>query len=238
MPGVLQSNPPIARLVGAIDLLRHRARLRHGFYGPFNGQRERIAIIEALCSSAGFGCAIETGTYRGTTTRFLAERFPQVLSIEINPRFATFSRLRLRKRTNVTIVEGDSTAELQAALRREDIAPPVFAYLDAHWGSQPLGKELGIFEESGLDYIAAIDDFEVPGDDGYGFDRARGLVIGPRLVFDSIERPSRLWVPSASGDRETGSQRGTGFVASASMETLLERLEKAGMLRPVARHQC
>ena len=227
----------VAQLAGVIDLLRHRIRLKDGFYGPFNGQRRRIAIVEAIVSRGDFGCAIETGTFRGTTTKFLSDRFPSVVSIEINPRYLAFARLRLRKRRNVAIVEGDSAAELPAILLQRETGKPIFVYLDAHWGNVPLARELNILEESSLDYVAAIDDFEVPGDDGYGYDsfgKERGG-IGPALVFKAVPRLRRLWVPAASSAVETGSMRGTGFVASPGMEPLLEALANANLLRPVGR---
>jgi hypothetical protein len=229
----------MAQLAGAIDLLRHRVRLKDGFYGPFNGQRRRIAIVEAILAGADFAGAIETGTFRGTTTRFLADRLPSVVSVEINPRYLTFARLRLRKRKNVAIVEGDTVSQLPHILRRQNRGRPVFVYLDAHWGGKlPLGEELRILEESGLEYVAAIDDFKVPGDSGYGFDGYAGKPgggISPELVFASVARLSRIWVPAASSEVETGSLRGTGFLASEQMEPLLEKLVEAGLLRPVVR---
>jgi hypothetical protein len=230
-------NRLIAQLAGAVDLARHRMRLKDGFYGPFNGQRKRIAIVEAIAASGDFGCAVETGTFRGTTTKFLADRFPRVVSIEINPRYVAFSRLRLRTRRNVEIVEGDSAAELAPILQRLESGRPIFAYLDAHWGNLPLTPELRALEESSLDYVAAIDDFEVPGDAGYGFDVHGGNhgAIGPALVFGAVPRLRRVWAPAAPSDVETGSMRGTGFLASPKLEPLLEALEGRKLLRPVLR---
>ena len=225
-------NRLLAQMAGAIDLARHRVRLKQGFSGPFNGQRRRIAIVEAIMSGEDFGSAIETGTYRGNTTKFLADRLPHVVSIEINPRYVSFARLRLRARKNVKIIEGDSVGHLPAILRQQQAGKPVFVYLDAHWGGNlPLAKELRILEDSALDYAAAIDDFKVPGDDGYGYDSS----IGPALVFKAIPRLRRLWVPAAPSETEAGSMRGTGFVASPAMEPLLETLARANLLRPVER---
>ncbi|MGH6926180.1 MAG: hypothetical protein ACRED5_20835 [Propylenella sp.] len=226
----------LAQLAGAIDLARHRIRLKDGFYGPFNGQRKRITIVEAIVANGDFGCAVETGTFRGTTTKFLSDRFPRVVSIEINPRYVAFARLRMRKRRNVEIVEGDSAAELAPILRRLERGKPIFAYLDAHWGNLPLTPELRALEESSLDYVAAIDDFEVPGDAGYGFDmHGKRGAIGPALVFDAAPRLRRVWTPAAPSDVETGSMRGTGFLASPKMEPMLEALERSILLRPVLR---
>ncbi len=237
MPRHIVGNRLLAQLAGAIDLARHRVRLKQGFYGPFNGQRKRIAIVEAIIAGGDFGGAIETGTYRGNTTKFLADRFPHVVSIEINPRYAAFARLRLRTRKNLKIVEGDSVAQLPAILRQQQAGRPIFLYLDAHWGGNlPLVDELRILEDSALDYAAAIDDFLVPGDDGYGYDTGKGFgAIGPEVVFKAVPRLRRLWVPAAPSETEAGSMRGTGFVASPAMEPLLEALARTNLLRPVDR---
>jgi predicted O-methyltransferase YrrM len=235
MPPQATGNKLIARFAGAIDLARHRMRLKDGFYGPFNGQRRRIAIIAALIADGDFGCAIETGTFRGTTTKLLAERLPRVVSIELNPRYVTFARLRLRKRENVEIVEGDSASALPAILRRTPPGKPVFVYLDAHWGNIPLAAELRALEDSPLDYVAVMDDFQVPGDEGYGFDGHGAAAIGPALVFQAVPRLRRLWVPAAPSDAESGSLRGTGFAASPKLEPLLDALAQSGLLRAIER---
>lgn len=229
----------VGQITGAVDMLRHRMRVKQGYPGPFNGQRKRIAIIEALMAMGNFGCAIETGTFRGNTTKYLADHFPRTVSIEKNPRYAAFSRLRLRTRKNLTIVDGDSAEELPAVLRKQPPGTPLFVYLDAHRrGRLPLVDELQSLDRSGFDYVAVIDDFKVPGDDGYGFDvypGKEGGEVGPPIVFEAIPRLERLWVPAASSENEAGKVRGTGFLASPTMETLLSQLERSNLLRPVTR---
>lgn len=226
------------QLIGAVDLLRHRTRLKENFGGPFNGQRRRIAIVEAILSKCDFTCAIETGTHRGTTTKYLSDHFPRVISIETQVRYLTFARLRLRKRKHVEVIEGNSGRDLGRVLGDLDSKGPVFAYLDAHWGGHlPLGDELQALERSGRDYIAVIDDFLVPGDKGYGFDSYRGGVkIDASYVFRSVPRLKHLWVPEAPSDVETGRIRGAGFLASQGLEPVLAELGELRLLKPVPRH--
>lgn len=148
--------PP--RLVARLDHLRREPREPWG--GAFNGQRHRQAIVAELAEALRFDEVVETGTFRGTTTEFLADTVGVPLkTVEFQPRYYHYSRRRLRKR-DVELALGDSRSFLRELASREGASSErVLFYLDAHWEEDlPLGEEMLIIaahsvassEETGL----------------------------------------------------------------------------------------
>src|SRR5689334_18851203 len=83
--------------------------------GPCNDGRARARLCEQLSALGGVQAVVETGTYRGTTTLFLAQVFhAPVHSVEINPRFHYHAWLRTRRVANVRLALGDSRQFLRA----------------------------------------------------------------------------------------------------------------------------
>jgi hypothetical protein len=61
----------------------------------------------------------------------------------------------------------------------------LFVYLDAHWDDNlPLAEELAIVFAVCRNAIVMVDDFQVPFDDGYGYD---DYGTGKSLIADYIE---------------------------------------------------
>ena len=199
-----------------IDLLNDGNKQSWG--GPFNGQAGRTAIMEATLEKCLLENVVETGTFRGTTTEFLARRVTgRVYSCESEPRYFLYSRRRLELLGNVEIHLGDSRAFLQTLLSRDSVrqAPTLF-YLDAHWSIDlPLASEIEIILKNHPSSIIAIDDFEVPFDPDYGFDD-----YGPdkRLwlpILGSFRNAvPNFYVPSIGAAEETGAKRGCVWFAS------------------------
>ena len=75
--------------------------------------------------------AIETGTFLGDTTAFLAERCDRVTTIELDPGLAARARDRFSHRVGVTVLEGDSGKLLEAVLAGVD--EPALFWLDGHF---------------------------------------------------------------------------------------------------------
>jgi predicted O-methyltransferase YrrM len=177
---------------------------------PLNGQLRRAELFKELAAIFRPAAIIETGTYRGITTEWLASIFGvQVYSIELEPYFFHYSSFRLRSDRRVALFRGDS----QAVLRQFSTNPTipkrrVLFYLDAHWGDDlPLKAELEAVADGWDDSVVIIDDFEVPGDPGYGFD---DYGEGRRLSVDYLPSlsASRFW-PRADSRNETGFRRGS-----------------------------
>lgn len=120
-----------------------------------------------------FQAIVETGTFRGVTTKFFAQQTNlPVFSVEVEPRYFQYSKRSLRSFEKVDLVLGDSRAFLNRLIA--DTACPklnVFFYLDAHWNDDlPLYEELVCIGDHWNNSVVMIDDFNVPDDAGYFFD--------------------------------------------------------------------
>jgi predicted O-methyltransferase YrrM len=188
---------------------------------PFNGQVHRFALIVALAREIKPTIAVETGTYLGTSTPYLAALAERgAITIEISDHFAERARRRFAaNHADAQIVQllGDSVERIRQVLDGLDPhSDRVLAYLDAHWqDSVPTSAELAALADWGGTWVAVVDDFEVPGDPGYGFDAYGATVVGLDLVPD---RPDLVaFVPSVPSAAETGARRGTGVVMPPSV---------------------
>jgi hypothetical protein len=159
-------------------------------WGPFNGQTARQALFVDIIAKVQPYAIVETGTFLGATTELISETGLPVFTIELLPRNYGFALARFWRRQNVKLLRGDSRTAL-LRLFDEALHPlsglTVFFYLDAHWNDDlPLAEEIDIIFSRCPLAIVMIDDFEVPGDAGYGFD---DYGPGKALVSDYI-RPA------------------------------------------------
>lgn len=205
--------PP--QVAGTIDLLR--PSVSRGFGGPFNGQERRIEAVRDIFSRVPFEAVIETGTFRGTTTRFLrALSDAPVATVEADPRYFRYARLRLLF-SGVKVIHGDSATVLRS-LSQDPVwgKSPAFFYLDAHWmDALPLSGELHTIASNWSDFVVLIDDFEVPGDQGYGYDDygSSGRLDLGLLAASALPNVVIYW-PSSASRHESGARRGWVVVAS------------------------
>lgn len=203
------------------------------FGGPMNGQPGRRSLTRELARAADLEAVIETGTFRGTTTQFLWHVIgAPVWTVEANPRYAAFAQRRFADIPAVHVHRGDSRTFLrQCALDSRVTKEGVFFYLDAHWGAGlPLRSELATILTKWNEPIVMIDDFEVPGDAGYGFD---DYGPGRRLCLDYLpDREMTGFVPlfpTLSSANEQGLKRGCVVIVPERLAP--ELLESAVPLR-------
>ena len=190
---------------------------------PLNGQHQRAAVITALIERAGITCAVETGTYRGVTTEYLATLVDSVVSVEADPAYYAIATDRLNGVGNLALHLADSRSVLKELAAHTHITDqPTLFYLDAHWGTDlPLADELTQIGAVWSRAVVVIDDFEVPGDSGYGFDD-----YGPGARLDRTILPAlpRWWgaYPSIASADETGARRGWVVLASPAQRHVLD----------------
>jgi hypothetical protein len=183
-----------------------------GFGGAFNGQWGRCAMFCELNAMYSFELIIETGTYMGTTTAFLATNSgARVVTIESDELNYLYARVHLETHARVRLIHGNSASalpELVDGLEERPRHP--FFYLDAHWEEYlPLAEEVATAFGSFAEPIVMIDDFRVPDDAGYAYDsypagalteewlRGKGVLDGLAVGYPNL--PSRL---------ESGRKRG------------------------------
>jgi hypothetical protein len=220
---------------GMIDYFRFPER-RNRWGGPFNGQHKRRELFLSLILACRPAAVIETGTYVGASTEFMAEvsKLP-VYSVEANARYFGFAKMRLRKRRNVHLCLGDSRTFLANFIAGEAakyIGRPLMFYLDAHWDKDlPLSEELAIIFSSFLQAIVMIDDFQVPHDSGYGYDDyGVGKTLNREYIAAQVKRfQIAEFYPATPSTVETGIRR--GCVVLAQDPALIDALSRIPLLR-------
>jgi predicted O-methyltransferase YrrM len=181
-----------------------------------------IALLDEFQPDA----VIETGTFLGLTTRFLAKSGLPVYSAEIKPEYYHIAKLNVRQHPNVNLVCGDSVDMLEHLSRNGDSIRRPFAYLDAHWWDQlPLSDEVSLVLDRWSDALLLIEDCRVPGDPGYQYD----IYDGVPLTAETLPLPNDAIAayPRASARDERGARTGTLYVghgpaASGAMQKLIE----------------
>ena len=215
---------------GAIDYFR-RPEMREPWGGPFNGQAARRRLFEALCAALPLSVIVETGCYRGSTTEFFGRTGLTVFAAEADAYAYGFARARFLGRSNVKVLLSDSRAMLRRLLvgpRQRSDRQTQFFYLDAHWGEDlPLAEEIEIIFSRRPNAIVMIDDFAVPGDDGYRYDDygpGKALTyayICPLVASFSLS----VFYPSTPSERDIGAKRGCVILVKSkeSTDTLLKQ---------------
>ena len=160
----------ISDLETGIRVLVNSPCYNHDDGGGFNGQDGRKRIFLDLVDRYDFSCLIETGTYLGDTTGYMAkETGLPVYSCERNPSLFSLAKMRLKGIPRISLSNMDSREFLSGLSNRPEIVEnECFLYLDAHWGKDlPLKEEIFLIASRWKKFILVIDDFQVPGDDGY-----------------------------------------------------------------------
>lgn len=225
----------VRAMTKAVFLLSVRRRLARlmgrGGWPPFNGQRLRTETVRLLCAELGADGVVETGTNVGSSTLWFANLGVHVFTVELYPSYFFAARIRLRRSTGVTLILGEST-EMFSLLSSHQQGPRCpLVYLDAHWGPRlPLAEELARVWRLWDTAIVVIDDFQVPGDSGFGYD----VYPDGAIALDSLRFPSdvRAYFPSHHSTSESGLRRGTCYLSrGAGAHRALERACAAQLLK-------
>jgi hypothetical protein len=128
----------------------------------FGIPKKLVILIKEYFSIEMF---VETGTFRGKTSRWAAGIFRDVITIENSRELFDSSSETLRNYKNIQQLFGSSPLQLSKVI--SDIKQPSLFWLDAHWcggntyGEDdpcPLLDEIRIVKQSGYDHILMIDD--------------------------------------------------------------------------------
>ena len=123
---------------------------------------ELCAILQRLTRAATF---VETGTNKGNTALWAAERFDRVWTIEAHDGQYARARARLAPVKNIDVVHGESHVALQAFMAK--LQAPAVCWLDAHWSGAgtagesyqcPVIDEIRAVDCSAIEHVILIDD--------------------------------------------------------------------------------
>ena len=170
---LLSTMPWLERVSEWRHLLRAGKRWRtQGYFVPVPYFIRRAQLLQ-VGKRIGAEMAVETGTYRGDTTAFLARHFRETHTVEVVPALAELARERFRKNPSIKVWDGDSSEVLCSLLPQ--INGAVLFYLDGHDSGGITGKgakacpvreELEIIYGSNMKGISVvIDDSRVFGTD-------------------------------------------------------------------------
>lgn len=216
-------------ILGVVDYYRFPSQ-RTGWRGALNGQKCRQALVEALVREAEVAAIVETGTFRGTATAYLAGLTPlPIYTVEHNPRCYGFSRAALWRFCNVHVFKGDSRDFLQRLTALSSLkGKRVLFYLDAHGGDDlPLREELETIFRHWENAIVLVDDFQVPDDPGFAYDDyGAGKALDLSYIGSLVQGfDLSVFFPSASSSDETGAKRGSvTLVAHSSLKEALRAM--------------
>ncbi|MEM9080454.1 MAG: hypothetical protein AAGC74_07185 [Verrucomicrobiota bacterium] len=198
-------------------------------WGAFNGQEGRQRLVKSLLKELKIGTFVETGTYRGETAEWAVEAGMRVFTVEVDESKREVLEGKFGGVEGVTLRMGDSREFLQGLI--SEVRCPlqrVMFYLDAHWCDDvPLRREVELITAYWRRSVIVIDDFEVPGDAGYGYD---AYPSGLALRQDYLRPlPVHYFWPKMSSEEETGAKRGCAVLAWE--EAMVEELGGVAGLR-------
>ena len=170
---LLKLAPWLERVSEWRHLLRAGKRWRtEGFFMPVPYFIRRAQLLQ-VGKRIGAEVVVETGTYRGDTTVFLARHFRETHTVEVVPELAQLARERFANQPSITVWDGDSSHVLRSLLPQ--LKGAVLFYLDGHDSGGVTGKgqkacpvreELEIIYGAGENMVSVvIDDARLFGTD-------------------------------------------------------------------------
>jgi len=188
--------------------------------GAFNGQARRQTLFDQLLRELKIVTIVETGTFRGTSTAYMAKTGLPVFSCELRPRYFHYSSLRLANIPNVRLERADSRRFLRELFDENLLPPgPALFYLDAHWEHDlPLWEEVDqIFSRHPSPVIMA-DDFRVPTDSGFAYDNyGKGRCLSVSDLHQAVTARPSMFFPNYASAHETGARRGCVVLAQGDL---------------------
>jgi len=137
---------------------------------------------------------VETGTYLGASTSFMAKNFPNILvyTCEINDKNYRKSIKNLRKYKNVKIIKGNSPEFLQKMINKKLLGERPLFFLDAHWEKYwPLEEEIKIITTNCKSAVILIDDFKISDSPQFGFDKYDSKDCSLELIRHTLNKKNK-----------------------------------------------
>lgn len=148
---------------------------------------------------------IETGTYVGLSTSLMATMFPdlKIYTCEINELNYRRAKKNLQKFLNVNLHKETSSKFLKRLIDRTLIGNKPLFFLDAHWLDEwPLEDEIAIISNSRISAVIIIDDFKIPGDDRFKYDKYGTKECSLDLIIPKLNKKNNYNVLFPNYGRE------------------------------------
>jgi hypothetical protein len=142
---------------------------------PLNGDTFACAEFLKLKEKFNILSLIELGSCVFGSTKWFANNFEKVITVEICEDFRNIGLKRTEGLTNITSLLGDSVTMLPSMLKMCDHRTIIF--IDSHWQTLPLFDELKLIKESGLVPCLVVHDCLVPNEPNLGYDSYEGVDI-------------------------------------------------------------
>lgn len=155
----------------------------------FEGDTQMRDEVQSLIKTLGITCVVETGTYKGGTTKVFSEMegVEEVHTIEINDENFLEATEYLLKSLKTFVYKGSSEKVFRDLLPNL-MGKKILFFLDAHWEEHcPLLEELEEIAAHGIIPLIIIHDFKVPGTT-LGFDSYKGQDFEYEWVRPSLEK--------------------------------------------------
>jgi len=182
------------------------------FFG-MNHDFVRTSILLKVLKALEVDAFVETGTHLGRTCFLIAAQTDlPIFSSEVNEKYMRVARLFLKCfGRRVHLSSSDSVQFLDNLLTQRRFRCPLF-YLDAHWYSKlPLVEELRTILKYVDSSVIIIDDFRVPRDSNFGFDRYGRIALEWELIQQVLVESGRgvaAYLPAYPSSLEVGDRRG------------------------------
>jgi hypothetical protein len=171
--------------------MTHQDYLRQNALG-FEGDTHLAEAVKDLCTKNNITWIIETGTFRGATTRHLSALAERVDTIEVVEANQVIAIEYTRDCPNVTHHLGSSDVVLEdilKAYKKKGARPNLFCFLDAHWEKHnPLLNELAVIAKYNWKPVILIHDFKNPNNPELGYDQYGDIVYEWSWIKESIEK--------------------------------------------------
>jgi len=146
--------------------------------------------------------------------------------------------MRLNNISGIHLYNSDSRDFLKELSNNPEIVRnEIFFYLDAHWrGKCPLIEEIEQIASRWEKFVMMIDDFQVPGDEGYGYDRYSAFQkMNISLIRSTIKKQKlRAFFPNIPSAEESVQPKPRGFVILTRDSEYADPMETMPLL---IRHQ-
>ena len=142
---------------------------------PLNGDTFACQQFLDLKEKFAIKSVIELGSCVFGSTKWFAENFDTVLTVEISEAFREIGLKRAAGLKNIISYLGDSIARLPMMLSQ--VGDDTIIFVDSHWQTLPLIDELKLIHQSGKKPCIVVHDCLVPNEPNLGYDSYNGIDI-------------------------------------------------------------